>query len=195
MTLFEFNNQVTRLVAAFGEQMFKKERIDIIWMYASKLSTDQFSRVIENIILNCRYAPTPSEVIAAIRAESRSTTQWKEDEKVDYKVNCDWCRDSSVNYCVDKSSNKVFIFCDCIEGVTAHKFYKSINGKDFIEIWFDGMKSLGYQREKVPLSYFTSREKLRNEKDLHEHTESTLVKFKKDLSTASQYWQKVSNPE
>lgn len=61
LTKSHFENQVMRLTNQFGGGAFSQERINLIFKDCAKLKNDQFTKIVDHLLRNSRYAPLPKD--------------------------------------------------------------------------------------------------------------------------------------
>lgn len=61
MSAAHFQGQMERLVRVFGKNAYPPERAQIIWREVSNLSNEWFTKIADEFIGNCKYAPLMPE--------------------------------------------------------------------------------------------------------------------------------------
>lgn len=72
MTESEFLNEVGRLIGAFGEKAFSKDRLELIAGHVRGLPAFNFRRIVNHMVSTHRQAPLPKDFADAARAERQS---------------------------------------------------------------------------------------------------------------------------
>lgn len=72
VTESQFNIQMERLYAVFGEKSFTEQRNAITWKYVGGLPYTNFIKIIDHFIGSFRYAPLPEDFKIASISERRS---------------------------------------------------------------------------------------------------------------------------
>ena len=69
-----FQQQIKRLTSTFGEQGFKKERLELIWNAVDRLPNEWMKRTTDLFINNNKIPPLPGEFHEAARAERQKSS-------------------------------------------------------------------------------------------------------------------------
>jgi hypothetical protein len=128
MNLEEFQTQMSRLHATFGEKAYSNERTKLIYNALVKLSAKQFASIITHFLISFKTAPLPKDIIeAGMREYYRNVGI--DDKFVRPENECHWCGDSGVNTLKKKiGGQKAFIRCHCEIG---QKIFRGIRWEKF----------------------------------------------------------------
>ncbi len=94
----EFDQQLERLSATYGEKAFSGERQQLIWHYVKTLPAHSFKVIVDRIIEQERYAPMPKLFKElAYKEKARlgiESPEWPRPVKPSAEADCHWCGDS-----------------------------------------------------------------------------------------------------
>ncbi len=79
MTDSAFRTQMQRMIDAFGAQHYKQERLAMVWKELGALSDSAFTRVVDRLIAESRYAPLLPEFRDAAAVEREQA--WRHEKR------------------------------------------------------------------------------------------------------------------
>ena len=68
MTQMEFDTGMGRLRDAYGDRAFGDTQVAIIWRMVKDLEAGDFAKIVTNIVMNRKTAPTPAEIRDHLRS-------------------------------------------------------------------------------------------------------------------------------
>lgn len=81
MRPIEFQTQMQRLKAAFGEKGYTEERIKLIWQYVEKMNDLKLEKWVSHFIATSRTAPLPADFLELVSLENRQFFNGPRQEK------------------------------------------------------------------------------------------------------------------
>ena len=109
----DFEIQINRVSKVFGKKGFEPDRVYTIWKMSEHMDAPAFSRIVDEMISDFRYAPLPKDFREAIQRRGR----FKAEESTPDILECKWCLDSGlIEAHNDELAFTAFVRCTCEAG-------------------------------------------------------------------------------
>jgi len=127
-----FVREVSKLFEQFGQNKFSQRKTDLIYLAVRSLNNEDFARIIDDIIGNCKFAPTVDDF------KTRAMTYRKFETK---QSDCTFCGGNGIISRYEKKTGYNYAFsCECKAGLFYPAFGKWRNQQQHLFTSFSPRK-------------------------------------------------------
>ena len=173
-----FKTQMKRLVGVWGQRHFNEERMTRIWQMVESISEDDFSKTVDTMLDNLRYAPLPKDFQEATRSFKRYGSA---EEKEEVKHNCETCYDLGFLRWPNAPIEFLAVRCHCQpKDFLHHEFIKQVKpGSEATRFDFKVLTPKHNPEEELQYTYFNGR----------------VAWWKSVLRESNEFWRQNKMPE
>lgn len=173
----KFTENINKLISTFGESHFRVERIKRIKEITDKFPPEAFDFVVNSIIDNFKYAPTPNDIREALYSWQKTNKKYVDVEIEAFIIRCSQCYDTGYLLLrANDNSHKVWCYCNCTLGIKKNEEERKL-------YFFDLDVLRLFNLEPFP------KEKFKPEKPDMKTIEKKVKLFRQSVNKSKEFWQ------